>query len=95
MVAVGFTLASISNSIWQLLLTQGFLVGLGMSFLYFPLLAPAPEYFTNHRATAMGFVSSPSDIPVLFSSNGASYHMMYFCPRRMLYLNGLNEAGFP
>ncbi|KAL8930841.1 MAG: hypothetical protein Q9208_000382 [Pyrenodesmia sp. 3 TL-2023] len=57
MVAVGFTLASISNSIWQLLLTQGFLVGLGMSFLYFPLLAPAPEYFTNHRATAMGFVN--------------------------------------
>ncbi|KAI4213654.1 MAG: hypothetical protein L6R36_009449, partial [Xanthoria steineri] len=56
MVAVGFTLASISNSIWQLLLTQGFLVGLGMSFLYFPLLAPAPGYFTNHRATAMGFI---------------------------------------
>lgn len=57
MVSVGFTLASISSSIWQLLLTQGFLVGLGMSLLYFPLLAPAPEYFTNHRATAMGFVS--------------------------------------
>ncbi|KAK4235265.1 major facilitator superfamily domain-containing protein [Achaetomium macrosporum] len=54
--SAGFTLASLSNSIWQLLLTQGFLVGLGMSLLYFPLLAPAPEYFTNHRATAMGFV---------------------------------------
>jgi MFS family permease len=55
--SVGLTLASLSTSIWQLLLTQGFLVGLGMSLLYFPLLAPAPEYFTNHRATAMGFVS--------------------------------------
>lgn len=64
MVSVGFTLASISSSVWQLLLTQGFLVGLGMSLLYFPLLAPAPEYFTNHRATAMGFVSVPS-VPVL------------------------------
>lgn len=72
MVAAGFTMASFSNSIWQLLLTQGFLVGFGMSFLYFPLLAPAPEYFTNHRATAMGFVSIPSAIPFLFSSNGAS-----------------------
>lgn len=57
--SAGFALASFSRSIWQLLLTQGFLVGLGMSLLYFPLLAPAPEYFTNHRATAMGFVSPP------------------------------------
>ncbi|KAK4157883.1 major facilitator superfamily domain-containing protein [Chaetomidium leptoderma] len=54
--SAGFTLASFSSSIWQLLLTQGFMVGLGMSFLYFPLLAPAPEYFTDHRATAMGFI---------------------------------------
>lgn len=57
MMFAGFMLASFSSSMWQLLLTQGFLVGLGMSLLYFPLLAPAPEYFTNHRATAMGFVS--------------------------------------
>lgn len=57
MVSAGFTLASFCRSIWQLLLTQGLLVGFGMSLLYFPFLAPAPEYFTNHRATAMGFVS--------------------------------------
>ena len=58
MVFVGFMLASFSRSIWQLLLTQGLLVGLGMSLLYFPFLAPAPKYFTKHRATAMGFVSA-------------------------------------
>ena len=61
MMALGFGLASLSTSIWHLLLTQGFLVGLGMSLLYFPLLAPAPEYFTSHRATAMGFVSLLSE----------------------------------
>lgn len=72
MVSAGFTLASVSSSVWQLLLTQGFLVGFGMSLLYFPLLAPAPEYFTNHRATAMGFVSFPSAIPFLSFSDGAS-----------------------
>lgn len=59
LVAAGFILASFSTTIWELLLTQGFLVGLGMSFIYFPLLSPAPEYFTSHRATAMGFVSIP------------------------------------
>jgi MFS family permease len=57
--SAGFALASFARSIWHLLLTQGFLVGLGMSLLYFPLLAPAPEYFNNHRATAMGIVSVP------------------------------------
>jgi hypothetical protein len=59
MVSAGFTLASFCRSIWQLLLTQGLMVGFGMSLLYFPFLAPAPEYFTNHRATAMGFVGVP------------------------------------
>jgi hypothetical protein len=58
--SAALTLASFSRTVWQLLLTQGLLLGVGMSFLYFPLLAPAPEYFTNHRATAMGFVSAPS-----------------------------------
>ncbi|KAI0143709.1 major facilitator superfamily domain-containing protein [Xylariaceae sp. FL1272] len=56
MMSAGFALASLSTSIWHLLLTQGFLAGLGMSLLYFPLLAPAPEYFTARRATAMGFI---------------------------------------
>ncbi|KAI1190046.1 major facilitator superfamily domain-containing protein [Nemania serpens] len=56
MMSAGFGLASLSTSVWHLLLTQGLLVGFGMSLLYFPLLAPAPEYFTTHRATAMGFI---------------------------------------
>lgn len=74
--SIGFILASFSHPIWQLLLTQGFLVGLGMSLLYFPLLAPAPEYFTNHRATAMGFVSDyalASVIEYQQLCNGASF----------------------
>ena len=70
MMSTGFTLASFSSSVWQLLLTQGFLVGFGMSLLYFPLLAPAPEYFTNHRATAMGFVSVSSAVSFLSSFVG-------------------------
>lgn len=57
LMSIGFLLASFGKSVLHLLLTQGFLAGMGMSLLYFPVLAPAPEYFTNHRATAMGFVS--------------------------------------
>jgi MFS family permease len=75
LMCAGFLLASFSRSLWELLLTQGFLVGFGMSLLYFPLLAPAPEYFTKHRATAMGFVSVPSRK----SSRGVNLTRMYIC----------------
>jgi MFS family permease len=79
MVCAGFTLASFCNSIWALLFTQGFLVGLGMSLLYFPFLAPAPEYFTDHRATAMGFVSV---VPLRFSTNIYVYLVcMFICAK--------------
>ena len=56
LMSFGFTLASFSTQIWHLLLTQGLLYGVGSSLLYFPLLSPAPEYFTLHRATAMGVI---------------------------------------
>ena len=90
MVSAGFILASFSRSIWQLLLTQGFLVGLGMSLLYFPLLAPAPEYFTNHRATAMGFVS------LLFSSSYMGRHSTPFfsVPKWKAHFSCLDNAEF-
>ena len=78
MTSAGFALASVSTSIWQLLITQGFLVGFGMSLLYFPLLAPTPEYFTRHRATAMGFVSFSFAIPFLRFSDGSLKHNMSF-----------------
>ena len=65
MVSAGFALASVSSSVWQLLLTQGFfwLASECRSCLHrvffgwlrnvapIPLLAPAPEYFTRHRTT--------------------------------------------
>jgi len=82
LMSIGLLLASFSSSLWQLLLTQGLLLGLGMSLLYFPFLAPAPEYFTTHRGTAIGFVSVPSAIPVLCFRYGdvVAYHVL-------LYLN--------
>jgi MFS family permease len=58
LMTLGFLLASFSSKVWQLILTQGLLYGLGSSLLYFPLLGPAPEYFTRHRATALGVILS-------------------------------------
>jgi MFS family permease len=58
LVGLGYVLASFSHRLWQLLLTQGLIYGVGTSLIYFPVLAVAPEYFDAHRGSAMGFVSS-------------------------------------
>jgi len=60
--SLGLGLASLCSQVWQLLLTQGLLYGIGSSLLYFPILSVAPEYFTAHRGSAMGFILSGAGI---------------------------------
>ena len=60
--SLGLGLASLCSQVWQLLLTQGLLYGIGSSLLYFPILSVAPEYFTTHRGSAMGFILSGAGI---------------------------------
>jgi MFS family permease len=60
--SLGLGLASLCTRVWQLLLTQGLLYGMGSSLLYFPILSVAPEYFTAHRGSAMGFILSGAGI---------------------------------
>ncbi|KAI1327750.1 major facilitator superfamily domain-containing protein [Xylariaceae sp. FL0255] len=55
LMSAGFALTSLSTTLWHLLLTQGLLVGLGMSLLY-------------HRATAMGFILAGGGAGGLISS---------------------------
>ncbi|KAF4637967.1 hypothetical protein G7Y89_g123 [Cudoniella acicularis] len=50
------------GDIWHLLLTQGLLYGIGSSCLYFPILSAAPEYFSTHRGSAMGFILSGAGV---------------------------------
>jgi MFS family permease len=60
--SLGLGLASLCSQVWQLLLTQGMLYGIGSSLIYFPVLSVAPEYFTAHRGSAMGFILSGSGV---------------------------------
>ncbi|CZS95405.1 related to protein MCH2 (monocarboxylate permease homolog) [Rhynchosporium agropyri] len=68
LMSLGFGLASIATTVWQLLLTQGLLYGAGSSLLYFPILSSAPEYFDERRGSAMGFILSGSGIGGLIFS---------------------------
>lgn len=58
LMTVAYALASLCERLWQLLLTQGLLYGIGSSLLYFPALSIAPEYFAEHRGAAMGIILS-------------------------------------
>ena len=60
--SLGHIIASFSHNIWQLLLSQGLLYGIGSSLLYFPVMAVAPEYFDAHRGSAMGIILSGAGV---------------------------------
>ncbi|EXJ95020.1 hypothetical protein A1O1_00138 [Capronia coronata CBS 617.96] len=62
LIGLGYVLASFCHRVWQLLLTQGLIYGVGTSLLYFPVLAVAPEYFDAHRGSAMGFILSAAGL---------------------------------
>ncbi|EZF31893.1 hypothetical protein H101_04516 [Trichophyton interdigitale H6] len=62
LMSASYALASLSQRLWHLLLTQGLLYGMGSSMVYFPILSVAPEYFDRHRGAAMGFILSGASI---------------------------------
>ncbi|KAJ9624388.1 hypothetical protein H2204_010841 [Knufia peltigerae] len=61
-ISAAYVIASFCHKVWQLLLTQGLMYGVGASLLYFPILAVAPEYFDAHRGSAMGLILSAAGV---------------------------------
>ncbi|RDL36934.1 uncharacterized protein BP5553_04367 [Venustampulla echinocandica] len=62
LVVVGMVLTSISSNYWQVVLTQGIMVGLGNGCLFVPSIAILPSYFSSKRALAMGIAAAGSSI---------------------------------
>ncbi|CAK7897837.1 probable transporter Mch2p [[Candida] anglica] len=65
---VGYMLASISTKIWQLYLTQGFMVGTSYSCIFIPTTMILPTWFDKKKATGMGIAVSGSGLGGLFFS---------------------------
>jgi MFS family permease len=59
---LGMVLLSISTQYWQLLLTQGVLIGVGSGLLLTPCIAILPPYFSKRRALALGISDAGSPI---------------------------------
>jgi MFS family permease len=54
---LGCFLASFTNALWQQILTQGVLIGLGTSFVYWPAISVIPQWFDKWRGTAVGMAA--------------------------------------
>ncbi|KAI0153421.1 major facilitator superfamily domain-containing protein [Pestalotiopsis sp. NC0098] len=69
---IGAFLVSITRQYYQVLLTQGILMGLGLGCLYLPAPAVVSQYFDKHAALAIGAPSTGSALggviyPIMFS----------------------------
>lgn len=62
MLVFGMFMTSLCTKYWQLLLAQGFFMGLGTGCLFTPTTGIIASYFGKRRGIAMGIVSTGSTI---------------------------------
>ncbi|KAI8610879.1 major facilitator superfamily domain-containing protein [Chytriomyces sp. MP71] len=66
--SLGLILASYATKTWHLMVTQGFLFGLGSSLAYFPAVSVPSQWFAKKRGIATGIAVSGSGIGGLLMS---------------------------
>ncbi|CAK7232303.1 hypothetical protein SCUCBS95973_008214 [Sporothrix curviconia] len=71
LLAFGFMMTSLATRYYEVLLAQGFCVGIGTGCLYIPAITLVPSYFSSKRALAMGVAS-------IGSSLGAALYPLIF-----------------
>ncbi|KAK3694530.1 major facilitator superfamily domain-containing protein [Podospora appendiculata] len=72
LIVFGQFMTSLCTLYWQILLAQGFCIGIGMGLVFLPSAAIISQYFSRHRALAMGISSAGSPVagtifPIIFS----------------------------
>lgn len=71
MVVFGLMMASLGSEYYQLLLAQGFCIGIGAGCIFIVSVAIIPQYFSTKRAFAIGIAASGSSLggviyPIVF-----------------------------
>jgi len=89
----GVFLGSFSTAVWQSILTQGVMTGIGSSCVYWPSLAVTPAWFVKYRATAMGAAVLGSSIGLLAMSLGGQQILDAYGWRTTLRIFGGVGAG--
>lgn len=60
MVVFGHMMLSLCHEFWQVVLAQGFVIGIGAGFLFVPCVAIVPQYFSSKLGLALGIAVSGS-----------------------------------
>ena len=81
MVVFGHMMLSLCHEYWQVVLAQGFVVGIGAGFLFVPCVAIVPQYFSTRLGMALGVAVSGSAL------GGVIYPIVLY---RLI-----EEIGFP
>lgn len=68
----GFISASFASKIWQLYLSQGVLIGLGIGAIFIPSIQVLPQWFLKRRSLAGGIASAGSGFGGLAFSLGTT-----------------------
>jgi len=71
LVVIGFMMLSLCHTFWQVLLAQGFCIGIGSGLLFVPAVAILPTYFNTKLGLAIGLAASGSSMggiiyPIVF-----------------------------
>ncbi|PPJ49978.1 hypothetical protein CBER1_04749 [Cercospora berteroae] len=70
--AGGFIAASFASEIWELYLSQGVLVGVGLGAIFIPSIQVLPQWFEKRRSLAAGITSAGSGFGGLTFSLGTN-----------------------
>jgi len=73
LLGLGFSLTSQISVLWQLYATYGFMMGIGMSVFYSPLLATTSRWFVKQRGLALGIVTAGIGAGTLIMAPVANY----------------------
>ncbi|KAI9022052.1 major facilitator superfamily domain-containing protein, partial [Hyaloraphidium curvatum] len=63
--ALGFELASLAQTTWQIVLTLGLLTGIGQATFYISAVSTLVQWFSRRRGLAMGIVASGTGLGAL------------------------------
>lgn len=89
MFAGGFIAASFASEIWQLYLSQGVLIGLGLGGIFIPSIQVLPQWFAKRRSLAGGIASGGSGFGGLAFSLGTNAMIEQISLRWALRITGI------
>lgn len=85
----GFIAASFAQRIWQLYLTQGVMIGLGIGAIFIPSVQVLPQWFLKRRSLAGGIASAGSGFGGLAFSLGTNAMIQQISLAWSLRITGL------